>query len=247
MYGAGFTAPTAPPLLRGFSAAADGMRHIMVLHGAVGAVQSPYNPVTEQDIAASGLDYLALGHVHAWSGLRRCGQTGWCYPGCTEGRGFDETGEKGAVAVTLSAAGISADLVPLAGRRYEILPVDLSGADEPAAAVLAALQAAPFARPEGPAQDIYRILLTGEQKNAPDLAALYATLAPRFFALELRDQTRLERDVWSCAEEDTLRGLFLARLLARYQSAETPSEREKITLAARYGLAALEGREGVSS
>ena len=237
VYGAGFTGPEAPPLLRGFSAPADGMRQVMVLHGALGAQQSPYNPITEQEIAASGLDYLALGHVHAYSGLQRCGGTSWCYPGCTEGRGFDETGEKGAVAVTLGAA-CTADFIPLASRRYAVLPVDLSGAEDASGAVLAAL-------PDGTDRDIYRILLTGEQKTAPDLVALYGLLAPRFFALELRDRTRLERDVWAGAEEDTLRGLFLARLLARYERAETAQERDAITLAARYGLAALEGREGV--
>ena len=65
-------------------------------------------------------------------GLRRAGETWWAYPGCPEGRGFDETGEKGALLVTLDSSGAEAEFVPLAMRRYEILTADMTG-DDPAA------------------------------------------------------------------------------------------------------------------
>ena len=42
-------------------------------------------------------------------------------------------------------------------------------------------------------------------------------------------------------DEDTLRGLFLRRLRQRWES--DPSQRERCELAARFGLAALEGKE----
>ena len=45
--------------------------------------------------------------------------------------------------------------------------------------------------------------------------------------------------------EDTLRGLFLAALRRAYDAAETERQRERITMAARWGLAALDGEEEV--
>ena len=63
VWGAAFCAPrqSASPL-RGFHAPAEGVQ-LAVLHGEV-AAQGDYGPISEEDIAASGLDYLALGHVH---------------------------------------------------------------------------------------------------------------------------------------------------------------------------------------
>ena len=84
---------------------------------------------------------------------------------------------------------------------------------------------------------------TGETEEAPDLAALRRRLEPRVFALRLRDETRLRTDVWARAGEDSLRGVFLRMLRDRYDSARTDAEREQITRAARWGLAALDGRE----
>ena len=76
-----------------------------------------------------------------------------------------------------------------------------------------------------------------------DLAALRRELEGKCFALRLRDETRLRRDVWARAGEDTLRGNFLRILKERLDAAESDGERELIDRAARWGLAALDGRE----
>ena len=82
VYGAAFTAPEEPESgLRGFYAQPDGSARIMVLHGDMGSRESRYRPLTPEEIAATGLDYLALGHVHAPSAMNRAGNTVWAYPG----------------------------------------------------------------------------------------------------------------------------------------------------------------------
>ncbi|MCD7768621.1 MAG: DNA repair exonuclease, partial [Oscillospiraceae bacterium] len=73
--------------------------------------------------------------------------------------------------------------------------------------------------------------------------ALTRALEGRFFALKLRDETRPRRDIWEGREQDSLRGLFLARLWAQYQAAPEGPERARISLAARFGLQALENGE----
>ena len=231
VHGAAFTTPQADrsPLL-GFSAPRDGKTHLMVLHGDV-ENRSRYGPIALEDIAASGLTYLALGHIHACSGLQKAGDTWWAYPGCPEGRGFDETGDKGVLVVTVGddPADVTARFVPLAGRRYEIVEADVTGADTAAQALEEVL-------PAEPCGDCCRILLTGQRSfGPPDLAALTAQAQPYYYSVTLRDHTRQLRDLWARAGEDSLTGLVLRQL-----KAQGGPEAE---LAARFALAALENGE----
>ena len=238
VHGAAFTAPEQEEsLLSGFHAPEDGKLHLMALHGDVNAAEARYGPIAEADIAASGLHYLALGHVHACSGMKRAGKTVWAYPGCPEGRGFDELGEKGFLEGTVADDGtVGLSFVHFARRRYESIAVDVTETD-PAAALEAAL-------PEQTASDLYRITFTGEADEAGvDLAALQATFENRFYQLELRDATRIRQDVWARAEEDSLRGLFLRRLRQKWEAAADETARRAVTQAARFGLAALDNRD----
>lgn len=238
VYGAAFTAPEqARSLLAGFSAPQDGRIRIGLLHGEVDPPEARYNPIRREEIENSGLDYLALGHIHKRRDPWTVGRTLCAWPGCLEGRGFDELGEKGFYEGVLDGDGVAElAFVPFARRRYEILKVDVTGT-APRTAVEAAL-------PPDTEGDVYRILLTGETGAAgAGAAALETALAERFYALEVQDHTRIAEDVWARAEEDSLRGLFLRELRLRWQNAGDEAERELVTRAARYGLAVLDHRE----
>lgn len=230
VYGRAFTAPHQDKSpLEGFFAAGEGIR-LGCLHGDV-APQSRYGPITQEEIAASGLHYLALGHIHQGSGLQRAGDVYWAYPGCPEGRGFDELGEKGVLYLEVDETAAAAQFIPLCRRRYESLTVDITGRSP--------LEAVRSALPAETGADIYRLLFTGEGQ-APDLAALEAELAPRFYGLTLRDRTRLPQDLWRRREEDTLTGLFLREM---WQLCQEEPDNPVYQLAARFGLAALENGE----
>lgn len=97
--------------------------------------------------------------------------------------------------------------------------------------------------PGGTAADLYRVVFTGETAAGVDLEAVRAVAAERFYHLELRDETRLTRDLWQRAGEESLTGLFLRGLLRRREAAADEAERLRIDRAARFGLAALEKRE----
>ena len=223
---------TACPL-EGLAVPGDGRLHIACVHGCVGT-GNDYGPITPGEIAASGLDYLALGHVHQGSGLQREGGTWWAYPGCPEGRGFDETGEKGVLYVEAEPGRVTAQFVPLAKVCYEIITADITGPD---GALFNILEALP-----GKTSDlICRLILTGEG-DAPNLANLQQTLAPEFYGLTLIDRTRLPQDLWTRREEDALTGLFLRTMWDKCQG---EPDNPLWQLAARYGLAALEGGEEV--
>ena len=238
VHGAAFTGQEQPEsLLAGFTAPADGKIHVGLLHGELDGAEGRYDPLRREEVAASGLHYLALGHVHKRTEPLTLGRTVCAWPGCPEGRGFDELGEKGFYEGTVSDDGrVSLTVVPFARHRYEILEVDVTGKD-PRAAVEAAL-------PPDTAGDLYRILLTGETvEGGAGAAGLQEALADRFYALEVRDHTRMAEDLWRRAEEDSLRGLFLRELRSRREAAEDEAARAEIDLAARFGLAALDHRD----
>ncbi len=236
VHGAAFTAPYQDgSLLSGFQATRDGKLHLMVLHGDVGG-NGRYGSILPEEIAESGLHYLALGHIHACSGVQRTGDTFWAYAGCPEGRGFDETGEKGVLCGTVDDTAARLDFVPTAQHRYAVLHVDISAGETPAAALAAAV-------PNGREQDICRIILTGESGvTGLDLNDLEPLVRDKFYSVTLYDRTRVQRDLWARRGEDTLTGLFLRELDSRLNSG---GEEVQIQRAVRFGLAALENGEDV--
>ena len=238
VYGAAFTERRSAALLRGFHAERrEGVRNILCLHGEYGVRDSIYDPISEEDLAQSGMDYAALGHIHRSSGLCRAGAVWYSWPGCPEGRGFDETGEKTVNLIELDGERCTLRPLSVASRRYEILEVDVSDV-EPLLAIHTQL-------PDETVRDIYRIVLRGETDAPPDLAKLRENLSEFFFELQLRDETRLRRSVWERCGDDSLRGLFLLKLRERYDAAKTDEERLHIEQAARWGLAAIDNREEV--
>lgn len=230
VHGCAFTAPRREDdPLAGFAVPADGRVHLVCVHGEVAQV-GRYAPISTFSLSVCGASYAALGHIHACSGLQWAGDVAWAYPGCPEGRGFDELGEKGALLVTVDGETVSARFCPTCQRQYRIEAVDIHDFDA--------------ALPGQPSPDLVRLRLTGESEQPPNLDALTRQAAPRFFHVELRDETTLPQNLWARSEEDSLTGLFLRRMRAMLDEADE-EERPRLLLAARFGLAALEGGEDI--
>lgn len=230
IYGAAFTSSEQPSLLENFRIIDPTAVNIMLLHGDV-QPNSPYNAISQTQIAASGLDYLALGHIHT-AQRGKIGQTTFAFPGCLMGRGFDECGQKGVLRVCVDKQQCTAEFLPIESRKYEILTVEVS--DDVLGSIRAAL-------PNGHNNDCYRIILKGESSSI-DTTALEAALKDEFFTLSIKDRTLPKQDLWSAIAEDTLRGHFLRELKAQYDEA---SEEDKLAFAAaaKLGLALMDGRE----
>ena len=64
VYGAGYRGPESPGLLENFHAEGLETYHLAVLHADPMRLHSPYCPVTTAQVRDSGLQYLALGHIH---------------------------------------------------------------------------------------------------------------------------------------------------------------------------------------
>lgn len=109
--------PTAPR-----SAPAVAMLHTQVTTSSDASNHEPYAPSSLADFGGKGYAYWALGHVHKRHVV--LGDPLAIYPGNIQGRDFGETGAKGALVVDLASGALpEARFVPLAGVRWEILPV----------------------------------------------------------------------------------------------------------------------------
>ena len=205
-----------------------------VLHGEVTRGESKYRAIPPAEIEKTNLTYLALGHVHRCAGVQRAGNTAYAYPGCLPGRGFDETGDKGFLYGEITPEKVELEFIPFAPRRYQSVTADITDRD-PADAVRQALD------PDC-GQDICRVLLTGSRRENFSLSALTSELSGLCAELELTDETYPEEDVWARCGEDSLRGLFLQNLRARYDGADE-DEKRQLLQAARFGLAALDNRD----
>lgn len=226
VYGAGFVGMDCEPLLNGFCRAEGERYHIGVFHADPTHVASPYNAVSAAQVRDSGLDYLALGHVHSF-GSFRAGGTLCAWPGCPMGRGYDETGEKGILLVTLNDSA-EARFLPLDTPRFYDweAPIRTTAEDAIADRLPASANA-----------DFYRITLT-EEAEKPNLEQLRRKFSA-FAHLQLRDRTQPPTDLWGSAGEDSLEGLYF-RLLR--DSAET-EDAELALLAARISRKILDGSE----
>lgn len=191
-------------------------------------------PLLSADLAKVGYDYVALGHIHQHRQVQ-VGRGLAVYPGPLEGKGFDDPGVGHLTLVEL-APGTAArvETVPLAVRPVRTVTVDAGsypGQSELAAA-LAAL---------GEAGSVLRFRLQGVPGYSLHAERLVEELRSPFFHLEIQDDTQAmaSEALALLAQEPTMRGLFVSRLLARLEDAGGQRAGQVVERALRLGLAAL--------
>jgi fucose 4-O-acetylase-like acetyltransferase len=72
-----------------------------------------------------GIDYLALGHIHAYKKAPLDSRGIYCYPGCLEGRGFDECGRKGFVLLVVGYSVLKTDMLTIGSAPWYLLALIL--------------------------------------------------------------------------------------------------------------------------
>lgn len=206
--------------------------NILVLHGAWSEGASESAEIPLQLLKDKGIDYCALGHYHSYA-QRRIDERGIAvYAGCLEGRGFDETGPKGAVLLEIMHGRAEHRFIPLAKRTLHSIEADISAADDP----LALYRICEEALADAKENDLVRLLLTGRRETAEptDALMLQRHFSGRFYYFEVEDRTVLCPNVSALREEDTVRGEFI-RLT---EADETLTEEERARILA-LGLSAL--------
>lgn len=231
-------------LFSGFHVEDETKINVLLAHGFLNLPQNACNVLMKSDIEKSGLDYIALGHVHNHSGFEKAGKTVYSYSGCAVGRSFDECGYKYAIIGGITKENGEADvrLAPYkcsADKRFEIAKADISGSRSTDEALI---KICDICREYGEDTSL-RVVLTGEVSPEVQIACdnvRRVLKAPQY--IELLDETLPIFDTEKLKNDMTIIGAFYRALEPKLLSSDA-DERKKATLALRYGLAALCGRD----
>lgn len=215
--------------------------NIVAMHGQVTDYKKrdDTESISLNDLRNKNIDYLALGHIHKYQQEPLDARGIYCYPGCIEGRGFDECGEKGFVFLdvdenTLKA---TAQFVPAAQRTLYELPVDVTGVQSTQSAakrIESALTDVAFSR-----KSLVKFDLVGEISLESEINCgfLQDMFADYFYCVKVKDKTKVAIDYSEYENDVSLKGEFIRLIL----HSDLPEDQKPEVI--RCGILALSGEE----
>lgn len=215
--------------------------NILMLHGQT--AEHNMGDKTEyihvRQLANRGIDYVALGHVHAYAREDIDNRGVYCFPGCLEGRGFDECGEHGFVLVDINEETFKATdtFIPFAKRCLYEESVDVSDcmtSEDILARVRMVLDNNNYS-----SDSMLKIILTGRidvncEKN---IDYILHNISPDYYFVKIYDETKMAVDFRMYAFDESLKGEFIRNVLAADLTEEEKGE------IIHYGLMALNGED----
>ncbi|MEW9123280.1 MAG: DNA repair exonuclease [Thermotaleaceae bacterium] len=247
VYGIGFSKHhEKKSLLENFTLENPSCINLMVVHGEVvsGEQESDYNPIPIETIEKSGLDYLALGHRHGFSGIQKSGNTYWSYCGNPEGRGFDELGAKGIVMGEIAKGYCHLHFHEICKRKLFEKIIDIQGAgtyEEIIEEIYAQVQDL------SKEKNLYKLVLKGTLSEGfilhPDV--IEEKLGDNFYYVKVVDETEEYLDIKELQDSFSLRGLFIRAMEEKIKKAANPEEKKRLELALKAGIRALRDGEVV--
>ncbi len=207
--------------------------NIVMLHGQT-SDSVGVNKVCISKLKDKNIDYLALGHYHSYVENSIDNRGTYAYSGCLEGRGYDETGDKGFVLLEITDK-ITHTFIPFSERKISLVTVDVSDFLDSYAMYERALEVGKFSP-----NDIYRVELIGEvDAQVNDFASdIQKYLSGSVKYADVKDRTTKKIDISKYENDLSLKGEFVRSV---YKSKDY-SDEEKAQIIA-YGLKALSGSE----
>ena len=217
--------------------------NLMVIHGEISnnISENIYNPIYLEDIKKSGMEYIAVGHRHEFSGIKREGKTFYAYSGCPQGRGFDEIGDKGIIIGDIAKDEVHLSFRPICKRKYNTVEIDISGLDTYEEVCSVILNSFPKDEREN---NFFKIVLKGQLKEHLIINedVLLSKLKEQFYYLKIINNTSVEINMDELASEFSVKGRFVSKMLKIL--ADYPEEdKEIINLAIKLGIQSLSESE----
>ena len=215
--------------------------NIVLLHGQIcESAEGVEYGIDLSRLRGRNIDYLALGHIHSYSEGRLDGRGLYCYPGCMEGRGFDECGEHGFVLLEIDEAkrSVNRSFIPFASRMIYSVNADVTGCLSTREMIMTSAEALADAGCDQ--SSMVRLVLSGELEAEceKDISYLTAAFSGRFFFFRAVDETTLKVNFEDYLLDESLKGEFV-----RTVSGDTSLSEEDKAFIVRYGLRALAGEE----
>ena len=205
--------------------------NLVLLHGQVSSSVGE-GLVALQRLEGKGIDYLALGHIHSCRFGRIDERGVYAYCGCLEGRGYDETGEKGFVLLDIDRT-LHASFLPFASRTVWEEVVDISGVCSAVEVIRKLRERLAF-----PKKDLVRLVLQGECGfETEGLEQIVEdAFAGQYFGFSVKNEAVKRLDFSKYEGQVSIEGEFV-RLVKR-DSALTEEEKNEVL---KVGLKALSG------
>jgi DNA repair exonuclease SbcCD nuclease subunit len=216
--------------------------NIVMLHGqeSEGAVKDKAEIINLKALRNKGIDYLALGHIHAYKEAQLDPRGTYCYVGCLEGRGFDECGEHGFVVLDVNekTGKYTHEFVPFAQRTLHTVNVDVTGCQTTAEMVSKATEELLKECPNN--DSLVKIVLKGmlDVESEKDVDYFQSSFNSQYYFAKVYDETSLKINENDYLLDESLKGEYVRQVLAD----ESLSEDEK-KIIIRYGLQAIAGEE----
>ncbi len=212
VYGQSFGTETVrESMLAGFRVRREDVLNLMVMHGDLQS-QSDYNPIHTEDIAESGLDFLALGHIHNEKNITRAGRTYYGYAGIPQSHSFKDSGAPSVHYIELSLQDFHAEQMDVSEFRFHQVGVSVS-----ACRTLYDIRQTVLEKTEcyDREKNLFEITLEGElpEDFRIDIRQLEEMLGDSFLHIEIKNKTRLAMNLDLLKQEHTLRGEFVRLVL----------------------------------
>ena len=202
-------------------------KNIVMLHGDITNLNSiPLSMLKERNI-----DYLALGHIHKFQKGKLDDRGIWVYPGCLEGRGFDEEGPKGFVLLDITEKSIESKFVPFSKRILHDIKVDITNCDS----WIEITRNVNLKLTDIPQSDMVRVRLTGSYDLSliKQNELLEQALNQQYYFARVSDESRLRINAKEYENDISLKGEFIRNVLASKLSED---DKNRII---EYGIKAL--------
>ena len=204
---------------------------------------------TDSEVAASGLDYVALGHWHSFR-EGRAGNTAWAYSGAPEPVALDQDGAGQVLLVDVSKrdAGVppSVSIRPVKVGRTTFEKLELD-----AAAITSQGQLEQMLRDRADTDRVLDVRLRGVKKDDLDLHVdeLEKQLQGAFLRLRVRDSSVMSLPETPLAPPDTILGAFARAFGERIAEHEERGDVERaaeLREALRLGILLLDDAQRVT-
>jgi len=207
--------------------------NIVTMHGEIGkSSNKKVYTINLDKLKSLNIDYLALGHVHTLKTAKLDERGFYAYPGCLEGRGFDETGEKGFVEIDTDIKQIR--FIPLNQRQVRIYEIFIKSNDTESVALDEIIN-----KIDANKKDTIRIVLKGEATFEIEnlIKRLKDLLNGKYAYFEIKNQLKKTYKLEDYINNVSLKSEFIKNVMDSHLTDE--EKNEIITI----GLMAINGEE----
>ena len=208
--------------------------NILVIHGTLNGAsleEKQYNSIKSKTLEEKGFDYVALGHIHKLDYNTYENQR-IVYPGSTASLGFDELGQHGMIVGELDKEKIKLEFIPIDETEFIIQNLDITqiNSKEELIETINELNIEE--------NNLIEIYLTGKRNFEIDTYEIKKFITNEKI-IKIKNKTKINYNLEIIAEENTLKGIFVKKMLDKYNLLKNEEEKSILENSIEIGLESL--------